>query len=65
VEKERIMNGKMFCDPLEHIVNEVVSVGGRVRRVSVINFGYDLRIELPKDYRVEEQKAESNGGNDG
>jgi hypothetical protein len=59
------MDGKNGCDPLVYIVDEVVSVGGRVKRISVTNVGYDLRIELPKDYRIGEQKIESNGGNNG
>jgi len=36
-------------DLLEYIVDKVVAIGGQVKRVVVINDGYELTIQIPKE----------------
>ena len=36
-------------DPLEDIIDKVVAIGGQVKRVAVINDGYELTIQIPKE----------------
>jgi hypothetical protein len=37
-------------DPLEDVVDKVVAIGGQIKRIHVVQDGYELHIKIPKDY---------------